>query len=278
MTNGFVRLWCCLACWCPVAKRKDWEVIKLLAETEAPSELNYYMSLPFIDVGRIPGPAPDEKINRSWDCEKLLFEEAVYFSELTGVYRDSDGARCVMIVKRMGEGWWRVRDIILGEGHQVVIESAGWRRQDHGMIMPEAYDKRSEASTRWSIDNACLHMRHLARMPGNLVKMEPQLSRAARKLNEKTIKKKPWARNDLSTYIVIEPGKEAEYGQPKTTTGDGRAMTPHRRRGHWMAMRSERYKEGKRGQRVWRRPAWVGPREWVHQGREYRVISEVANG
>lgn len=95
------------------------------------------------------------------------------------------------------------------------------------------------------------------------------------KREKKTAEFKPWLRTDLTHIIFIEPGRETEHGArapvsdatPEPTT-EPRVITAHRRRGHWRTLNTRRRK----GERVWVKPTWVGPKEWAHDGVEYRVL------
>jgi hypothetical protein len=87
----------------------------------------------------------------------------------------------------------------------------------------------------------------------------------------KTARLKPWLREDLPRFVILRPGELRPLkGAP--LGGSHSSPLPHRRRGHWALLSAERY-VNKRGQRVWVRPAWIGDREWVLDGRQYKVVS-----
>jgi hypothetical protein len=85
----------------------------------------------------------------------------------------------------------------------------------------------------------------------------------------RTARIKPWLR-PLPECILLSPGDRHRYGYPDHG-GTHASPTPHARRGHWRTLRAERY-GANRGKRVWAREAWIGDREWQHEGRTYRII------
>lgn len=90
----------------------------------------------------------------------------------------------------------------------------------------------------------------------------------------KTRWKAPWCLTSLPRAVVLDGDRaptDARSGGTSFAPTD-REVRPHRRRGHYKTLRSERFKH-KRGERVWVRPAWVGPREWVLGGTTYRVVT-----
>lgn len=84
-------------------------------------------------------------------------------------------------------------------------------------------------------------------------------------------RKKPWIRPDLPKLIMLERGAAIKYGHRVDRGGTHAAPEPHARRGNWAQLRSPKFKH-KLGQRVWRKPSWVGDKEWVWQGQTYRVL------
>lgn len=85
----------------------------------------------------------------------------------------------------------------------------------------------------------------------------------------KTRALKPWLDERAPRVIMLNPTKRyPEHGRGGTHA----TPMPHQRRGHWRTLQAERYK-ARRGQRVWVKPAWIGPSEWTHQGNIYRVVA-----
>jgi len=86
--------------------------------------------------------------------------------------------------------------------------------------------------------------------------------------------KKPWTRGDLPRIILIDPNSPLF---PRHDLGGHHASpSPHRRRGHFRELRSPRFVR-KCGQKVWTRPAWVGPETWEANGKSYRVLTKISS-
>jgi len=96
-----------------------------------------------------------------------------------------------------------------------------------------------------------------------------------------------------SHFILLDPLRAGEYGaggaggpgvsdthvSPRATMPRTSPIPPrraHTRRGHWRTLRSEHFV--RQGERVWVRQAWIGPREWIHDGQRYRVLMPAVPG
>jgi hypothetical protein len=89
--------------------------------------------------------------------------------------------------------------------------------------------------------------------------------------DSKTVSKFPWLRVGAPRIIALDGAKHyPEHGR-EHGGGTHASPIPHQRKGHWREYRHERFKHV-RGQRVWVRPMWIGPKEWVHLGSVYRVL------
>jgi hypothetical protein len=93
--------------------------------------------------------------------------------------------------------------------------------------------------------------------------------------HSKSAKHKPWARTDLPRIILLSPEAAKAHGHRAQQGGTHASPRIHQRRGHWMTLRADRF-GGNKGKQVWRKPAWVGEREWEHRGTHYRVLTEKA--
>ena len=85
---------------------------------------------------------------------------------------------------------------------------------------------------------------------------------------EKTERLKPWVAPRRETYIIIDPERARDYGHPSgelpDTLGHHASPIPNARRGHWRKLAPDR--------KTWVRPAWIGVREWQHEGQSYKIL------
>jgi hypothetical protein len=87
---------------------------------------------------------------------------------------------------------------------------------------------------------------------------------------------KPWVRTDLPRIVLMNLTEARAYGHRVDRDGTHASPIPHRRKGNWATLRASRYGE-RVGERVWRKEAWIGDREWMFEGSHYRVVnSEVS--
>jgi len=78
-------------------------------------------------------------------------------------------------------------------------------------------------------------------------------------------------------YVVIDHEGLADMTPRAPAEGSHSSPIPHARRGHWMRL-SERCREARaQGRdRVWRREAFVGPREFADESNRYRILLSTA--
>lgn len=95
---------------------------------------------------------------------------------------------------------------------------------------------------------------------------------------QKVHEAKPWLKEHLPHYILLDPTRAAEYGHPsarRPPEGHHASPHPHTRRGHWAVLRHEKFARNEDGslKRVWRKQAWVGATEWTDGlDQRYRVV------
>jgi len=86
-------------------------------------------------------------------------------------------------------------------------------------------------------------------------------------------KKRPWRRATGPSILLLDkmPSQATE------STGAGSSKRPHRRRGHWRTLSHPKYRHHPQyQQKIWVKPAFIGPLEEVHQGNLYRLVDQGA--
>lgn len=81
-----------------------------------------------------------------------------------------------------------------------------------------------------------------------------------------------------SHYLVLHAAdaKQAENRQGFTDSTQVLTRSAHNRRAHFRTLNSDRYVHMK-GQKIWIRSAWVGPKEWIGSDKKvYRVVGQTA--
>lgn len=123
-------------------------------------------------------------------------------------------------------------------------------------------------------------MAYLAQCPEYLVEETPEIPEGTppRRHNDP----KPWTYNYLPRIILLDP-TQAPSGEAKPYQGGTHASPrPHQRRGHWATLKASRFYQGRHAEaynpetnprRVFVKPAWVGPRDWIMSGNHYRVLN-----
>jgi hypothetical protein len=84
-------------------------------------------------------------------------------------------------------------------------------------------------------------------------------------------KKRPWRRSTGPSILFLDkmPSQKSE------ATGTGSSRRPHRRRGHWRTLSHPKYRHHPQyQQKIWVKPAFIGPIEEVHDGNMYRLIDQ----
>lgn len=106
---------------------------------------------------------------------------------------------------------------------------------------------------------------YLLHSPEHRVHVKPTVPPEPKKKGKP--QRKPWLREDLPRIILLDPSRAATVHGMRHLSPSGRnAPHPHSRRGHWRTLSEER--------RVWVRQSWIGPLEWKHAGKTYRVMAE----
>ncbi|GAC1643489.1 MAG: hypothetical protein NVS4B2_33200 [Chloroflexota bacterium] len=122
-------------------------------------------------------------------------------------------------------------------------------------------------------DNAINTALYLTTCPEYLVEEQPEIPPSAKPRRQND--PKPWTYEYLPRIILLDP-TEAPSGETKPHQGGTHASPrPHQRRGHWSELRHPKYRRSEDGstRKVFVKPAWVGPREWIMQGNHYRVLT-----
>lgn len=97
-------------------------------------------------------------------------------------------------------------------------------------------------------------------------KLTPREERRRRDRGDTHVRKRPY-------YIVIEHDVLVDLNPATRREGAARSPVPHARRGHWMRL-AERCKEARAAgrDRVWRKEAYVGQREFEDEKNRYEVL------
>lgn len=154
------------------------------------------------------------------------------------------------------------------ERHPLFWVANGETNNGKGIIPKQEVENRE----KWDVIRLqCTElMRYLTSCPEHLVEVAREAPPTPREI--KTRKTKPWASPLFRRVILLDPTKATLYGHRIDRGGAHASPHPHQRRGHWATLRADRYGDN-RGKQVWRRPAWVGDREWVFEGNRYKVVT-----
>ncbi len=82
---------------------------------------------------------------------------------------------------------------------------------------------------------------------------------------------KPWVLDCPRRIVLMDISKMRRRVVSPPLGGTHASPVPHPRKGHWCDLRSECFKH-KRGQRIYRKPTYVGDKEWVDAGVTYKVL------
>ena len=125
--------------------------------------------------------------------------------------------------------------------------------------------------TECYLNYANLFLEDLINAEEHMVEEVRELTTKQQKRAMKSSKHVPWTREDLVTVRLIKLEDAKRVGRRVNHGGTHASPRPHVRRGHFATLRHNRFKENI-GKRVWVRQAWVGDREWVFNGSQYRVV------
>lgn len=91
-----------------------------------------------------------------------------------------------------------------------------------------------------------------------------------KKIKPHVAKKKPWMREDLVSIVFLN---QLPRGQSESKGGHHASPRYHHRRGTWVHLSNERYKNHpKYGDKIYRKASWVGKREAIVNGTTYKVL------
>ena len=84
-------------------------------------------------------------------------------------------------------------------------------------------------------------------------------------------KKRPWRRATGPSILLLDKMPSQSSG----ATGTGSGKRPHRRRGHWRTLSHPKYRHHPQyQQKIWVKPAFIGPSEEIFEGNMYRLIDQ----
>jgi hypothetical protein len=76
-------------------------------------------------------------------------------------------------------------------------------------------------------------------------------------------------------HMIKKAMKARGKHAPTESTSAGSSKRPHRRRGHWRTLSHPKYRHHPQyQQKIWVKPAFIGPLEEVHEGNMYRLIDQ----
>lgn len=268
------------------ALRPDWEVAKNIAHRSGLKEAQDWMRAPLVDLRglRCTDGATIDHIRAGFLLRHRLFDKAVYLFNTHSHKGHKMGFGLVYLWAETGtpsKPWLWLTRYLRVDGDKwawvdlINLRVAEWQIKEidrNPYVTPDVYEAAAHALTvEWlhaldTIDNSDSY-------PVTIKPERETLTpKQARKL-AKTNNTKPWLNPRAPRVIMLNPTKRyPEHGRG----GSHASPMPHQRRGHWRTLQAERYGD-RRGQRVWVKPAWIGPLEWAYKGNVYRVI-EQANG
>jgi len=107
-----------------------------------------------------------------------------------------------------------------------------------------------------------------ANSPANwVVKVVDEHARVVKRQGKRTKERR-------TRYIVVPDRDLDRVLRLPNEGGDYIERAPHRRRAHYRRLTSQRYRL-KRGQRVFVKESWVGPKESIHGGERYEVLTSL---
>lgn len=107
-----------------------------------------------------------------------------------------------------------------------------------------------------------------ANSPANwIVKVTDEHARIVKRRGKKT-------KQQRMRYIVVPDRSLDRVIRASSGAGDFIERSPHRRRAHYRRLSSPRYRL-RRGERILVKESWVGPRESVHGGERYTVLTSM---
>lgn len=294
------------------SRRSDWPLIKHLSKTYSPKIGFFYQRVPFIDISGIPheklySDKERKELRLNVDMfDTLLFEDFMVRATAPSTI---EGRGDIFMRFSTHNAWLETaaqkpwisqafhRD---GTGFSVWVEVEFWLRPVEGyprrpvyymtLLKPSAategaigvqiHDGKggyiAQGSQRNSnaqhfADMAIEILTYLVACPEYLVQVTPLTPFRAKKSSPA----KPWTFTGLPSYILFDPSKAPSGERSEDMGGTHASPRPHQRRGHWATLRAEKFKRNSDGsvKRIFRKPSWIGPREWIMEGNRYRVVS-----
>lgn len=272
----------------PKELRPDWGVAKQLAMAASLERAREYMRKPLIDLRYLDKPQNEIGPYRAtWLLGHLLFDDSIY---LFNIFNDTEQIGMGVIDATFwhsipphvsartwlnplkGEidftGWIPIAQLRLNLDSELQVNTV-WENTPVRMNNPRSFDSINKSLVvEW-----LAALNELTKVDSYPVRVEPgpnELPPKQRRKAAKTRKTKPWLDTRAPRVILLNPNKRyPEHGRG----GSHASPMPHQRRGHWRTLQAERFGD-RRGQRVWVKPAWIGPSEWSYAGNVYRVIGQ----
>jgi len=291
-------------------RRSDWPLMRHLAKTYGADVARAWQRLPFVTLDSNPLFARRDEVRAAvptldhlpWDdclihCTNMspyvrVTRTPVYLAErrrFSPWYRSDRGPGAEGLVHL--EAWSESGDPA-GFGREpyaaLVATQAPWDDRywailggDEGMLglriigpdeeRPGTWQERWKAMQEVYFEPALLVLAYCAICPEYLVSETPTAAAPPRPRNDP----KPWMNEHLPRIILLDPRQApSANGSGPHHGGTHASPRPHQRRGHWHELRHPKFRRNDDGstRKVFVKPAWVGPKEWVTEGAHYRVL------
>lgn len=242
--------------------RPDWKIIRWLCDARVPKEKSQYIAkLPLVDATNFD-IYKFSKSGLDLEQQQFLISHIPFLGALYA-FKGANGAVCDVYVEDIGNDEIEVGVMCAGAAAGLVqlnlINNTCHRVADASQLV------ESEV-IYWAL----LFVLAAVHLSGAyVVEVSPKETTAKQR---KTAEKKPWLAAPKRHLILMDKPTAKANGH---AGGSHASPCRHQRRGHWNTLRHEKFRRNEDGshRRVWVKPAWVGEREWEHQGNIYRVVN-----
>jgi hypothetical protein len=256
--------------------RPDWVVGKWLAENVTLDMARAWMHQPFVDLREcvIPWATTDEPVRDNLRMSlfppHVLFESAVYCVDWT---LEDDNRLLGAALVGFTPGYTHGVSAIFSPAY--VLAAHCWHAAQEGSQLRLVFEKKYfsfppeggslSAIDASSVDTAAWAFNFLDETILAPVEVRPEPSGPPTPRQLRTARNKPWLCEDLPRIILMDPRSRVPRKEG-TPQGTHASPVPHQRRGNFALLKSARFKH-KQGQRVFRKPTWVGDKEWTQYGK-----------